>query len=55
MIWQRTYQFAEGNLGSTARQISADATVELTGGEPLNLAGTPDHSAELTSALLLGR
>jgi len=55
VIWQRTYQFAEGNLGSTARQISADATVELTGGEPLNLAGTPDRSAELTSALLLGR
>ncbi len=55
VIWQRTYQFAEGNLGSTARQISADATVELTGGEPLNLSSLPDRSAELTSALLLGR
>ena len=55
VIWQRTYQFAEENLASTARQIGADAAVELTGGEPLNLSGRPDASAEMTNALLLGR
>jgi len=55
VVWQRTYQFAEKNLASTARQIGADAAVELTGGEPLNLAGRPDASAEMTNALLLGR
>jgi serine/threonine-protein kinase len=55
VMWQRTYQFAEGNLGSTARQIGADAAVELAGGEPLVLPEEPDLSAELTSALLQGR
>lgn len=55
VMWQRTYQFAEGNLGSTARQIGADATVELSAGEPLVAFEEPDRSAELTSALLQGR
>jgi len=55
VLWQRTYQFAEANLGSTARQIGADAAVELAGGEPLVTASSPDRSVELTNALLQGR
>jgi TolB-like protein/tetratricopeptide (TPR) repeat protein len=55
VVWQRTYQFTEGNLGSTARQIGADAAAELAAGEPLDLPEEPDRSAELTSALLQGR
>ncbi|MBP2648511.1 MAG: hypothetical protein H6Q77_2135 [Gemmatimonadetes bacterium] len=55
VAWQRTYHFAEANLGTAARQIGADAAVELAGGAPLPSAGTPDRSAALTSALLQGR
>ena len=55
VAWQRTYHFAEATVSSAARQIGADAAVELAGGAPLPSSGRPDPSAALTSALLQGR
>jgi serine/threonine-protein kinase len=55
VLWQRTYQFTEVNLGRVARQIGADAAAELTGGTPLPVRGEIARPAELTNALLHGR
>ena len=57
VAWQRTYNFADSTLHRAAREIGADAAVELAGGAPLPLpsSGEPDPSAALTNALLQGR
>ena len=54
-LWQRTYQFGEGNLGRIAIQIGDDALAEILGG---SVPAPPSRATEakpLLAAVLVGR
>jgi serine/threonine-protein kinase len=54
-LWQRTYQFAEGNLGRIAIQIGDDALAEILGGSVTPSPARASSAKPLLPAVLVGR